>query len=392
MSTNRAGVFVAQNPGSPGEYRAFIPNPLPPDPPLELAGELQEAESWATLALGRLDGGMRYLPDPNLFLYMYVRKEAVLSSQIEGTQSTLSDLLLFEKESAPSVPTSDVTEVSGYVRALNHGVARLEVLPPSVRLIREIHRELVTGTRGGDKAPGEIRSSQNWIGGSMPGNAHFVPPPPHVVGELLSNLEKFLNDTPSRTRPLLKAGLAHAQFETIHPFLDGNGRIGRLLITLILVAENVLQAPLLYLSLHFKEHKAEYYERLQRVRTHGEWEKWLLFFFSGVARVAEQASDKVQAITTLFDGHRTAVMASGARGGTTALRVHEQAKQDAIVSIPELAKALSLSQPTVSQAIATLVSLGILKEVTGRLRDRKFMYTDYVRLLSEDRPSQRPPR
>jgi Fic family protein len=378
-----SGQFVRQNASSAGEYLAFVPAPLPPAPALVLDAKWLEAESRAVLALGRLDGGMRYLVDPNLFLYMYVRNEAVLSSQIEGTQSTLSDLLLFEHDGVPSVPLADVKEVSAYVRALNHGVRRLADLPISTRLLAEVHRELLSGTRGNDKAPGEVRTTQNWIGGSMPGNAHFVPPPPHLVGELLSNLDKFVNDVPERTRPLLKAGIAHAQFETIHPFLDGNGRVGRLLITLILVAEKVLHAPLLYLSLHFKEHRTEYYERLQRVRTHGEWLPWLAFFFAGVERVAEQADATVRAVMDLFRRHHAAIMSLGGRGIATVMRVYEVAQREAVVAIPGLVKSTGLTHPTVSQAVKSLVDLGVLTEVTGKTRDRRFLYDSYVTLLSQ---------
>ncbi|CAN5292410.1 Fic family protein [soil metagenome] len=326
---------------------------------------------------------MLYLPDPNFFLYMYIRNEAVLSSQIEGTQSTLSDLLLFEHEGTPSVPLADVVEVSAYVRALNHGVARLAELPLSMRLLGEVHRELLTGTRGGDKSPGAIRVTQNWIGGSMPGNAHYVPPPPHLLGELLSNLEKFLNDEPARTRPLLKAGLTHAQFETIHPFLDGNGRLGRLLITLLLVSEKMLGSPLLYLSLHFKEHKDEYYERLQRVRTHGEWLPWLEFFFAGVESVSQRASDNVVALMALFRQHEQAIVDRGGRGVSTMLRVFKIAKNEAVVAIPTAVKRLGLTHPSVSAAVKALVELGILVEVTGKARDRRYLYKDYVTQLSK---------
>lgn len=375
-----SGQFVRQNAGSMGEYRAFVPDPLPP--PIDLPPSLVEAEQRALLALGRLDGVMRYLPDPDLFLWMYVRNEAVLSSQIEGTQSTLSDLLLFEHEATPSIPTTDVAEVSRYVRATRLGVDLLAELPISTRLLSLVHAELLAGTRGGDKSPGQVRVTQNWIGGSMPGNAHYVPPPPHLVGELLTNLEKFLNDVPRRTPPLLKAGLAHAQFETIHPYLDGNGRLGRLLITLLLVSEKVLEAPLLYLSLYFKEHKAEYYERLQRVRTHGEWIPWLEFFFAGVESVARSASDNVQALMTLFKKHEDAIAKVGGRGVSTMLRVYKIAQREAVVDIPSAAKELELTHPSVSAAVRVLEKLGILLEVTGKARDRRYLYSDYVKQLS----------
>ena len=314
---------------------------------------------------------------------MYIRKEAVLSSQIEGTQSSLSDLLLFESAGAPAVPVSDVEDVSRYIRAMNHGIRRLQELPLSMRLLREVHRELVAGARGGDKTPGELRTSQNWIGGTRPGNAHFVPPPPHLLGDLLSNLEKFLHDETGRTPTLLKAGLAHAQFETIHPFLDGNGRVGRLLITLVLVAERVLHAPLLYVSLYFKEHRDEYYERLQRVRTHGEWEKWILFYLEGVASVAGQATETASTLMRLFDAHQKKIVEKGGKGAQSALRVYELAKKKAVLSISQAAKTLELTHPTVSSAVKLLEELGILKEMTGKQRDRQFLYAEYVKILSE---------
>ena len=381
--SKRAGRFVVQNAGSEGEYRAFVPAELPPRPPVEIGPPLRELEARAHLALGRLDGGTRHLPDPGLFLYMYIRKEAVLSSQIEGTQSSLSDLLLFESAGAPAVPVSDVEDVSRYIRAMNHGIRRLQELPLSMRLLREVHRELVAGARGGDKTPGELRTSQNWIGGTRPGNAHFVPPPPHLLGDLLSNLEKFLHDETGRTPTLLKAGLAHAQFETIHPFLDGNGRVGRLLITLVLVAERVLHAPLLYVSLYFKEHREEYYERLQRVRTHGEWEKWILFYLEGVASVAGQATETASTLMRLFDAHQKKIVEKGGKGAQSALRVYELAKKKAVLSISQAAKTLELTHPTVSSAVKLLEELGILKEMTGKQRDRQFLYAEYVKILSE---------
>jgi Fic family protein len=383
------GRWIAQNSGSLGAYRAFVPASLPPSPPLAFSDDLREAETRAILALGRLDGAIRYLPDHELFLYMYVRKEAVLSSQIEGTESSLSDLLLFEQDGAPGVPVADVEEVSAYARALFHGVRRLDVLPLSTRLLREVHRELVSGVRGGDKAPGELRTTQNWIGGSRPGNAKFVPPPAREVRRLLGDLEKFLNDMPARTPTLLKAGLAHVQFETIHPFLDGNGRVGRLLITLILNAERMLRAPMLYLSLYFKDHRAEYYERLQRVRTHGEWEEWMRFFYQGVADVAEQASETTDAVMQLFERHQRTVVMRGGRAAVTALRVFEHAKKKAVVAIPDLARELGISHPTASVAVKFLEQSGILVEATGKHRDRRYIYEEYVRILS-DGPTRAP--
>lgn len=376
-----SGRFVRQNASSLGEYKAFVPDPLPPPVLGQLGPQVLEAENRAAMGVARLDGAVGFLPDPDLFLYMYVRNEAVLSSQIEGTQSTLSDLLLFEHEGAPSVPEADVEEVSRYVAALNQGVRRLAELPISMRLLRELHATLLAGTRGAEKSPGEVRSTQNWIGGSMPGNAFFVPPPPHLLGELLSDLDKFVNDVPERTRPLLKAGIAHAQFETLHPFLDGNGRLGRLLITLILVQAEVLRAPMLYLSLYFKEHKAAYYDHLQRVRTEGAWVDWLLFFFRGVEEVSKRAGETIRAIRELFDKHQAKILQSGNRAAAM-LRVFEIAKREAVVGIPELVKRTGTTHPTASQAVRKLVDLGVLHEVTGRARDRRYLYRDYVRILS----------
>jgi Fic family protein len=278
-------------PSAAGENaRAFVPHPLPPVPALELDAEIQELVAKAMLAVGRLDGLTTVLPDPAIFLYSYIRKEAVLSSQIEGTQSSLSDLMLYEMEGVAGVPLDDVQEVSNYVAAMNYGLKRLETLPISLRLLKEIHGVLLSKGRGSRKEPGEFRTSQNWIGGSRPGNALFVPPPPEQVLECLGALEKFLHDDPDKTPLLIKAALAHVQFETIHPFLDGNGRLGRLLITFLFCAEGVLREPLLYLSLYFKRHRSQYYELLQAVRLTGDWEAWLRFFLTGVEETANQAA------------------------------------------------------------------------------------------------------
>ena len=302
--------------GSTGDYvlistvgdepvKAFVPRPLPPAPPLVIDDALRDALDRALLALGRLDGVTALLPDTRLFLYMYVRKEAVLSSQIEGTQSSLSDLLLFELEEAPGVPLVDVTEVSNYVAALEHGLSRCrEGFPLSNRLIREIHCVLLREGRGSEKSPGEFRRSQNWIGGIRPGNARFVPPPPERVADAMSDLELFLHDKPARSPFLVKAALAHAQFETIHPFLDGNGRVGRLLITLLLCLEGVLGEPLLYLSLYFKTHRARYYELLDAIRTEGDWEAWLRFFAEGVYETAENAVGTARRLAEMFTRDR----------------------------------------------------------------------------------------
>lgn len=297
QAAGRAGTFVSANSG-PEDYSAFIPKPLPPNPPLEITPRLQGLLDRANQALGRLDGVTLLLPDPDQFLYTYIRKEAVLSSQIEGTQSSLSDLLLFENDAAPGVPLNDARETLSYIEAMNHGLRRLASgeLPLSLRLLREVHARLLAGTRGADKTPGEFRATQNWIGGTRPGNARFVPPPAHEVMGAMGALERFLHDDPVQTPILLKAALAHAQFETVHPFLDGNGRVGRLLITLLLCSEGVLSRPLLYLSLYLKRNRDAYYERLQAVRTESAWEQWLEFFLEGVVEVAESATQTAQRI------------------------------------------------------------------------------------------------
>jgi Fic family protein len=330
-----------------------------------------------------LDGVATLLPDPSLFLYLYVRKEAVLSSQIEGTQSSFSDLLLYESEEAPSVPLRDVQEVSRYVAALTHGLTRLrEGFPLSLRLFREIHEVLLSEGRGSQQTPGEFRRSQNWIGGSRPGNALFVPPPPEEVMPCMSVLEKFLHDDPERTPALIKAALAHVQFETIHPFLDGNGRLGRLLITFLLCAEGALAEPLLYLSLYFKTHRQRYYELLQQVRTEGDWEAWLRFFLDGVTVTAEQASNTARRILHLFEQDRGRIETIG-RAAASALRVHQLMRKKPLVSVPRAATELGLTPPTVAAALQHLQRLGIVREVTGRQRDRLFVYSAYLAILNE---------
>lgn len=361
--------------------RAFIPRPLPPDPPLILDA-FHPLLDRANQALGRLDGLSTLLPDTELFLYLYVRKEAVLSSQIEGTQSSLSDLLLFENEVAPGVPMDDVREVSNYVSAMQHGLERLrDGFPLSLRLIREIHGILLQDGRGGDRIPGEFRRSQNWIGGTRPGNAAFVPPPPERLMECLDSFEKFLHDE-TQTLPLLvQLGLIHVQFETIHPFLDGNGRLGRLLITLLLCARGALREPLLYLSLYFKTHRAVYYDLLQRVRTQGVWEEWLAFFLEGAEVTAKQAADTAVELIRLFEADRKRIQAIG-RSALSALRVHEYMQKKPLINIGLAARALNLSAPTVSGALARMAELGIAREVTGRERDRIFAYTQYLNIVS----------
>jgi Fic family protein len=383
-TSERAGRLVTVESGPDG-FAAFLPAPLPPDPPLAIDSRLQGLLDDANQALGRLDAVTLLLPDPGQFLYSYIRKEAVLSSQIEGTQSSLSDLLLFENEAVPGVPLDDVEETSNYIAAMSHGMSRIESgeLPLSNRLLREVHARLMRGVRGGDKAPGEFRRTQNWLGGTRPGNARFVPPAAPDVTPAMSDLEKFLHDDPEPTPILVKAALAHAQFETIHPFLDGNGRVGRLLITLLLASEGVLQQPLLYLSLYFKQHRDVYYERLQAVRTDGAWEEWLEFFLEGVIAVARSATDTARRIRELIDRDREAIHRLG-RGAGSALRVHELAGRRIVLSSGATAAQLGLSVPTVNAALARLEEAGILREVTGRRRGRLFVYDAYLGLLQAE--------
>lgn len=371
--------------------RAFVPNPLPPDPPITPTDRDHDLIEKANRALGRLDGIMTLLPDVSLFLYFYVRKEAVLSSQIEGTQSSFSDLLLHEENLAPGVPLGDVQEVSNYVAAMNHGLKRLreDSFPLSLRLIREVHKVLLAQGRGSDKTPGEFRRSQNGLGGTRPGNARFVPPPPDRVAACMNDLEKFLHDQPQRTPVLVKAALAHVQFETIHPFLDGNGRLGRLLITLILCAEDALTQPLLYLSLFFKQHRQEYYDRLDAVRLKGDWLGWLRFFLEGVQHTARQATDTAGLILRLFDEDRRKVEDLGRRAGS-AQRMLDQLRRHPITTIPNAAAQLHLTAPTVRSAVESLETLGIVREITGKQRDRIYLYDQYVRIL--DRGAEPLPR
>jgi Fic family protein len=361
--------------------RAFVPPPLPPAPPIDVLALLDRL-SLAERALGRLDGITMLLPRQELFLYMYVRKEAVLSSQIEGTQSTLSDLLRFETEAQAGQPIDDIREVSNYVDAMMYGLERLEHLPLSLRLIREMHERLLQSGRGGTKSPGEFRRSQNWIGGTRPGNALFVPPPITELDASLSDLERFMHEDESRLPALIKAGLLHVQFETIHPFLDGNGRIGRLLVTLYLCVHGVLRKPLLYLSLYLKTHRADYYRLLQEVREHGAWEAWLDFFLTGVADTANQAFDAATRIVELFKADRERITAESERAGS-ALRIHDLFQQNPYLTANLLVDRTGLSAPTVNAALADMERLGIVEEVTGRRRGRVFGYRRYLAILSE---------
>jgi Fic family protein len=361
---------------------AFVPEPLPPQPPLDLGRLGLALKDRALLACGRLDGVSSLLPDPDLFLYAYVRREALLSSQIEGTQSSLSDLLMFELEEAPGVPFNDVVEVSSYVAALDHGLARLASgFPLSSRLLKEIHAVLLARGRGADRQPGEFRRSQNWIGGTRPGNARFVPPPPGRVDSCMAELERFLHaedDLPL----LVKAALAHVQFETIHPFLDGNGRLGRLLIVLMLVDGGILRQPLLYLSLFFKQHRSRYYELLDGVRRDGDWEAWVLFFLEGVESTAAAAVDAAHRLLALFQTDESKLTGLG-RSGTSVRQVFAALRQRPLTGIPQLATRAQLSFPTAAKAVEQLVALGIAREITGGRRNRVFAYDGYLAILGE---------
>ncbi len=365
------------------QVRAFVPAPLPPEPPLAFEGDLQRSLESAVLALGRLDGVSALLPDKSLFLYAYVRKEAVLSSQIEGTQSSLSDLLLFELNEAPGVPLDDVVEVSNYVAALDHGLGRLrEGFPLSNRLIREIHGVLLSRGRGSGKESGEFRRSQNWIGGVRPGTAAFVPPPHAAVQDCMAALERFLHAADDGLPVLVRAALAHVQFETIHPFLDGNGRVGRLLVTFLLCHAGVLREPLLYLSLYLKQHRATYYELLDRVRREGDWEAWLGFFLAGVKETADGAVATAHRLSEMFAADHAKVEKRGRRAGS-ALRVHDALKARPIRSMPDVCGATGLSFPAASSAMDLLVEEGIARELTGKRRNRLFVYDRYLGILSE---------
>ena len=362
--------------------RAFVPEPLPPVPDLDISS-LQSNMASAHLALGRLDGLALQLPTTPLFIYSYVRKEAVLSSQIEGTQSSLSDLMLFEMEAAPGVPIDDVVEVSNYVRALEHGLRRLrEDFPLSNRLIREIHAELLSRGRGSDKLPGEFRRSQNWIGGSRPGTAYYVPPPPNAVQDCMGDLEKFLHSQNPNLPPLVKAGLSHAQFESIHPFLDGNGRVGRLLITLLLFHDGVLSNPMLYLSLYFKQHRQIYYELLNGLRDNGDWEEWLQFFLDGVTQTAEAAAATARRLLALFDEDTSQIQQQG-RTASSAFRVHRALQERPIISLQAAGNRAGLASTATTTGMRVLENLGIVRELTGRRRSRVYTYDRYLAILSE---------
>ncbi|MGH7642937.1 MAG: Fic family protein [Candidatus Dormibacteria bacterium] len=377
----RAGRYVKQAAG----YRAFIPRPLPPKPPLRLSGQLLESLSLADLALGRLDGATDILPNPDLFVAMYVRREAVLSSQIEGTEASLADVLEFEVEAGNQPRPRDVEEVVNYVAAMNFGLARLESLPLSLDLVKEIHQVLMQGVRGSERVPGEFRRSQNWIGpaGSTPSGASYIPPPAHEVLIAMGDLEKFWHER--ALPPLIRAGLAHAQFETIHPFLDGNGRVGRLLVTFSLCEQEVLHRPLLYLSYHLKQHRAEYYDRLQAIRMEGHWEQWLLFFLGGVREVAEEARQGARDIIALRDANQRQLMAQGRATGNL-LRLLELLFQNPLVTIHFVEERIGVSFATANSLVDRFVRLGLLKEATGHRRNRLFAYRPYLDLFGDREP------
>ncbi len=381
---NRSATGTYDNTSVGGEtVRAFVPSPLPPVPPLDLGGERQRLLERATLAIGRLDSVSTLLPDPQLFLYAYVRREAVLSSQIEGTQSSLSDLLLFELEEAPGSPINDVVEVSNYIAALEHGMARLrEGFPLCNRLLREMHQRLMAHGRGGEKQPGEFRRSQNWIGGTRPGNARFVPPPPHEVERCMADLEAFLHDASNGMPVLLKSAMAHVQFETIHPFLDGNGRLGRLLIALLLHHGGLLGQPLLYLSLYLKQHRSVYYDLLDRVRANGDWEAWVDFFLEGVESTALGAVETARRLVALFDADTARVQQTG-RSAANTLRVLAALRQRPMLTLGQLCANASMTFPTASKAMQRLGDAGIVRELTGQRRHRVFIYDAYLAVLNE---------
>jgi Fic family protein len=367
--------------------QAFIPAPLPPLPPLELGGKLQTRLDEALLALGRLDAISTLLPDAPLFLYSYVRKEAVMSSQIEGTQSSLSDLMLYEMEGLPGVPMDDVQEVSCYVKALTLGVERVRAGQPiSFRLITEIHQALMTSGRGVQRGPGEFRKNQVWIGGHRADEAAFVPPPANQVADCWAALEKFINNVPEPTAPVIKAALAHVQFETIHPFMDGNGRVGRLLIPLILVEAGVLKEPLLYLSLFFKQYRSTYYDLLQQVRITGDWEAWLLFFVDAIAATANQAVSTAQQLTQLLADDKTRLAQLGRLAGS-AKQILDALFAHPVSNIAALTDTTGLTPATIGKALDAMEQqLGIVRELTGRKRNRVYAYDAYITILNQETP------
>lgn len=385
--SNRAGRYSAQ----PGGFHAFLPNALPPDPPIVYDNELLDLLSKADRSLGRLDGSTGMLPNPDLFVLMYVRKEAVLSSQIEGTQASLVDILEYEADQAARTDRIDIEEVINYVDAMNYGLRRLRDLPVSMRLIREIHERLMAGVRGGERNPGELRRTQNWIGpaGAPIGDAVFVPPPATELAGLLSDLERFLHDE-APMPALVKVGLAHAQFETIHPLLDGNGRTGRLLITFLLCEREILRQPLLYLSHYFKRARAEYYDRLQGIRQSGDWEGWLKFFLRGVFAVAQEATQTAHDIVAMRELDRELVTSSLQRSSHHGLRLLEGLYFQPVISGQGAARITNLAIGNSNRLVNQFVELGILREITGRRRNRRYSYDRYLDLFAD--PQTEEPR
>lgn len=374
----RAGRYIRQ----PAGYRAFIPSPLPPEPPISIDNDMQELLSKSDRALGRLDGSIQTLPNPDLFVFMYIRKEAVLSSQIEGTQASLHDVLEAEAKMHNPERPSDVHEVLNYIDAMNYGLERLTTLPLSVRLIREIHARLVLGVRGHLLQPGEIRQSQNWIGpeGCTLNDAIFVPPPPDMVIKCLGDLETFIHDDTAMP-PLLKIALVHAQFETIHPFLDGNGRVGRLLITFLLCEREILRTPLLYLSLFFKQHRQKYYDCLQAIRDSGDFESWLKFFLRGLAETSNSATETARQIVDLREKHRNLILDNLGQRAGRGIALLELLFQTPTIDVKRAVNMLDISYPNANRLIEDMTGLGILQEVTGKARYRQFQYRPYISLF-----------
>lgn len=377
--TFRSGRYVAQ----PTGYSAFLPEALPPRPEIVIDTEMQSLLSKADRALGRLDGSIQTLPNPNLFVFMYVRKEAVLSSQIEGTQSSLNDVLEVEAKVFHPDRPRDVGEVLNYIRALNYGLDRLSELPLSIRLIREIHEKLLSGVRGQNSQPGEIRTTQNWIGpqGCTLNEASFIPPPPNEVMNILGQLETFIHADIALPF-LIKVGLIHAQFETIHPFSDGNGRIGRLLITFLLCHNEVLIKPVLYLSHFFKQNREEYYELLQRTRDEADWESWLKFFIRGIATVSNEATETARDIVNLREKHRQLIMEDMGRSAGKGLTVLEYIFRRPVISVNDIRAHLDVSYPSANSLIQRMVDLGLMTEITGQARNRRFRYGHYIDLFA----------
>jgi Fic family protein len=381
VGADRAGKYIQQVEG----YRAFIPNPLPPQPEIVMDGAMWELLSQADRALGRLDGATDALPNPDLFVFMYVRREAVLSSQIEGTQASLIDVLEFEANALDPDNPQDVAEVVNYIAAVNYGLERLKSLPISLRLLREIHRELLKDVRGAERNPGEFRSSQNWIGpgGCTLAKATYVPPPPHEMLSALADLENFLHNSPPMPT-LIKVGLAHAQFETIHPFLDGNGRAGRLLITFLLCEQNILKRPLLYISYYFKRHRSEYYNHLQSVRDTGDWESWLKFFLRGISEVAQEAAMTAREIVSLKEKHRQLVLDQMGQRSGNAIALLESLYFRPIFTVKHAESVTGLSYTNANVLIKDLCDLSLLTEITGQKRNRAFSYAPYLAIFGED--------